>query len=226
MPELLSLTKRSVKNCQTWRLFFVYFLTERSTKILHMSPRTEQQFEEIREVRKREIMDAALELFATEGFDVTSISKIAAQAGISKGLLYNYFKGKEDLIKTIIFDGLDSITRLMDPDHDGVLTREELRYFIEEFFDALETNPHFWRLYFNLFFQPHVLKLVEKRFALMVHTYLKMLEDYFRSVGVEDPETEAIMLGAVLDGIGFHFMANTASFPLDKIKNRLIKLYA
>ena len=75
MPELLSLTKRSVKNCQTWRLFFVYFLTERSTKILHMSPRTEQQFEEIREVRKREIMDAALELFATEGFDVTSISK-------------------------------------------------------------------------------------------------------------------------------------------------------
>ena len=191
-----------------------------------MSPRTEQQFEEIREVRKREIMDAALELFATEGFDVTSISKIAAQAGISKGLLYNYFKGKEDLIKTIIFDGLDSITNLMDPNHDGVLTREELRYFIKEFFSALETNPHFWRLYFNLFFQPHVLKLVEKRFAVMVQTYLKMLEDYFRSVGVEDPETEAIMLGAVLDGIGFHFMANTASFPLDKIKKRLIKLYA
>ncbi len=191
-----------------------------------MSPRTEQQFEEIRETRKREIMDTALELFANEGFDVTSISKIAGKAGISKGLLYNYFKGKEDLIKTIIFDGLDSITRFIDPNHDGVLTREELRYFIEEFFDALERNPHFWRLYFNLFFQPHVLKLVEKRFAVMVHSYLKMLEDYFRSVGVEDPETEAIMLGAVMDGIGFHFMANTASFPLEKIKNKLIKLYA
>ena len=213
MSELLSLTKRSVKTVRNGGYFLLSFLTERLIKNFTMSPRTEQQFEEIREARKREIMDAALELFATEGFDVTSISKIAAQAGISKGLLYNYFKGKEDLIKTIIFDGLDSITRLIDPDHDGLLTREELRYFIEEFFHALETNPHFWRLYFNLFFQPHVLKLVEKRFAVMVHTYLKMLEDYFRSTGVEDPETEAIMLGAVLDGIGFHFMANTASFP-------------
>ena len=201
-------------------------MTERLTKMLPMSPRTEQQFEEIREVRKRKIMDTALELFANEGFDVTSISKIATRAGISKGLLYNYFNGKEDLIKTIIFDGLDSITRFIDPNHDGVLTRNELRYFIEEFFEALETNPHFWRLYFTLFFQPHVLKLVEKRFAVMVHTYLKMLEDYFRSAGVDDPETEAIMLGAVLDGIGFHFMANSAGFPLEKIKNKLIKLYA
>jgi AcrR family transcriptional regulator len=42
-----------------------------------MSPRTEQQFEKIREARKREIMDTALELFASEGYDVTSISKIA-----------------------------------------------------------------------------------------------------------------------------------------------------
>lgn len=191
-----------------------------------MSPRTEQQYEEIREARKREIMDTALELFANEGYDVTSISKIADKAGISKGLLYNYFKGKEDLIKTIIFDGLDSLTRLIDPDQDGVITRKELQNFIQEFFDALETSPHFWRLYFTLFIQPHVLKLVEKRFAVMVHTYLAMLEDYFRTTGAEDPETEAIMLGAVLDGIGFHFMANTASFPLDKIKNRLIELYA
>jgi len=191
-----------------------------------MSPRTEKQYEEIRETRKREIMDTALELFANDGYDVTSISKIADKAGISKGLLYNYFKGKEDLIKSIIFDGLDSLTRLIDPDQDGVITRKELQNFIQEFFDALEKSPHFWRLYFTLFFQPHVLKLVEKRFAVMVHTYLTMLEDYFRSTGAEDPETDAIMLGAVLDGIGFHFMANTASFPLEKIKNRLIELYA
>jgi hypothetical protein len=59
----------------------------------------------------------------------------------------------------------------------------------------------------------------------MIHTYLKMLEEYFRSNGSEDPETDAIMLGAVLDGIGFHFMANTATFPVDKIKQKLINMY-
>ena len=190
-----------------------------------MSPRTEQQFEEIRETRKKEIMDTALGLFAAEGFDKTSISKIAKKAGISKGLLYNYFSSKEDLIKTIIFNGLDSLTRYIDPNHDGILTRDELQYFIEEFFNALEKNQHHWKLYFTLFFQPHVLKLVEKRMIVMIHAYMKMLADYFRSRGSEDPETDALILGAVLDGIGFHFMANTATFPVEKIKQKLIKMY-
>jgi AcrR family transcriptional regulator len=190
-----------------------------------MSPRTEQQFEVIRETRKREIMDTALELFAKDGFDKTSISKIAIKAGISKGLLYNYFSGKEDLIKTIIFNGLDSLTGYIDPNHDGVLTRDELQYFIEEFFNALEKNHNYWRLYFTLFFQQHVLQLVEKRLIVMIHTYMKMLIQYFKSRGSDDPETDAIMLGAMLDGIGFHFMANTTGLPVEKIKQKLIKMY-
>jgi AcrR family transcriptional regulator len=170
-------------------------------------------------------MDTALELFATEGFDKTSISKIAERAGMSKGLLYNYFNSKEDLIKTIIFNGLDSLTGYIDPNKDGVLTKDELQYFLQEFFTAVETNQHYWRLYFTLFFQPHVLKLVEKRLIVMIHTYMKMLVNYFKSRGSDDPETDAIMLGAVLDGIGFHFMANTATFPVEKIKKKLIKMY-
>ena len=225
MFSILSLVKRSVKKCQYLALFFTVFLTERLTKVLPMSPRTEKQFEDIREARKKEIMDTALELFAIEGFDKTSISKIATKAGISKGLLYNYFSGKEDLIRTIIFNGLDSLTGYIDPNHDGVLTRKELQYFIEEFFNAVEKNEHYWRLYFTLFFQPHVLKLVKKRLIVMIHTYTKMLVNYFEAKGSDDPETDAIMLGAVLDGIGFHFMANTATFPMEKIKQNLITMY-
>jgi len=67
-------------------------------------PRTEKQFEEIREFRKAMIMDVALELFANEGYYPTSISKIASKAGISKGLMYNYFKSKEVLITVMILE--------------------------------------------------------------------------------------------------------------------------
>lgn len=190
-----------------------------------MSPRTEQQFEEIRETRKKEIMDTALELFASEGYDVISISRIASGAGISKGLLYNYFESKEDLIRTIIFNGLDELTKFVDPNRDGILTKDEMRYFLEEMFRALEKERHFWKLYFNLFFQPHVLKLVEKRLAVMIQTYMKMLSEHFRTTGSEDPETDAIFFGALLDGIGFHFMANPETFPMEKVKNKLIQMY-
>ena len=190
-----------------------------------MSPRTEQQFEEIRETRKKAIMDTALELFARDGFDTTSISKIAARAGISKGLLYNYFDSKEDLIRSIIFNGLDVLIHYMDPNKDGVLTREEMKYFIEEMFNTLKNESRYWRLYFNVFFQPHVLKLVEKRIAVLVQNYLKMLQEYFVSTGSDDPETDAIFFGALLDGIGFQFMVNPAQFPLEKVKNKLIRIY-
>ncbi len=190
-----------------------------------MSPRTDQQFEEIRETRKKEILDTALELFAREGFYVTSISRIAEKAGISKGLLYNYFDSKEDLMRTIVFIGIDNLTKFVDPNKDGVLTREEMRFFLEELFKTLEKERNYWRLYFNLFFQPRVLKLVEKRLAVVIKTYMKMLMDYFGSVGSEDPETDAIFFGALLDGIGFHFMIRPESFPLEKVKEKLIDMY-
>jgi AcrR family transcriptional regulator len=170
-------------------------------------------------------MDTALELFANDGFDVTPISSIAAKAGISKGLLYNYFESKEDLIRSIIFNGLDNLTYFIDPNKDGMLTRQEMRYFIEEMFNALKGEPYYWKLYFNLFFQPHVLRLVEKRLAVMIQGYLKMLASYFASSGSEDPDTDAIFFGALLDGIGFQFMANPKQFPLEKMKNKLISIY-
>jgi len=207
-------------------MHFIFLLTERLTeKLLAMCPRTESQFEEIREKRKKEILDTALELFSNEGFATTSISKIAVKAGISKGLLYNYFDSKEDLIKTIIFNGIDYLTKFVDPNMDGVLTRQELRYFIEEMFSAIRKEPYYWKLYFSLFIQPHVLTLVERRLGILVHSFMMMLSEYFSGTGSEDPETDAIFFGALLDGIAFQFIVDPEKFPLEKVKNKLIKMY-
>lgn len=81
-------------------------------------------------------MLTALGLFAKNGFHGTTISTIAREAGISKGLLYNYFESKDDLIKTIIYSGLDKLDRLVDPDKDGVLTGDEMEYFLDKFWYA------------------------------------------------------------------------------------------
>ena len=190
-----------------------------------MVPRTEQQFEKIRESKKKLILETALELFASEGYHTTPISRIASAAGISKGLLYNYFDSKEDLIKTIIFNGLDNLTKFIDPDHDGVLTQDELKYFLEEFSNVMKKDLHFWKLYFSLFLQPQVLKLVEKRLSVIIHDYMRMLTSFFAAKGYDDPEIEALMLGAILDGIGFHFMLDPDNFPIERVKNKLIKMY-
>ena len=190
-----------------------------------MTPRTEKQYEEIRESKKSLILDTALELFATEGYYPTSISKIAERAGISKGLIYNYFKSKEDIIRIIIHKGIDDLFRIFDPDKDGVLTKDEIRYFIEQIFDIMHRDLQFWRLYFMVFMQPPVLKLVETRLSDLIQSSINMLTNHFKSEGYEDPRIEAILLGAILDGTGFHFVLNPENFPLEKIKERIIKIY-
>lgn len=52
--------------------------------------------------RQNRILDAAVELFTRYGFDKTSVSEIAAAAGVSKGAIYLHFESKDDLLEQLI----------------------------------------------------------------------------------------------------------------------------
>ncbi|MHC5218427.1 TetR/AcrR family transcriptional regulator [Enterococcus sp. LJL128] len=54
------------------------------------------------EIRKNEILDAAEELFETQGFDGTSTNQILEKVGIARGTLYYHFKSKEDIMDGLI----------------------------------------------------------------------------------------------------------------------------
>lgn len=50
-----------------------------------------------KEATKARIVDAALQLFHTRGFDATTTKEIARKAGIAEGTVFNYFETKEDI---------------------------------------------------------------------------------------------------------------------------------
>lgn len=54
------------------------------------------------EERKKEILDGALRVFATKGYDKTTITDIAKELGISQGLCYRYYASKEDIYDTAL----------------------------------------------------------------------------------------------------------------------------
>src|SRR5512145_2889930 len=68
-----------------------------STRRVIILPRVKQQFDAMRSETKEKIKTAGLQLFAYKGLAATSIQDIATQAGISVGLMYHYYKSKEDL---------------------------------------------------------------------------------------------------------------------------------
>jgi len=60
-----------------------------------------------KEQKRREILASAEQVFARQGFYVTTMEEIAAECGWSKGTLYLYFKSKEDLFFSIMIEKVD-----------------------------------------------------------------------------------------------------------------------
>ncbi len=51
--------------------------------------------------KRRLILDAAVRVFATKGYHTSRVGDIAEEAGIAHGLLYHYFKSKEEVLQTV-----------------------------------------------------------------------------------------------------------------------------
>ena len=212
-----------------------------------MSPRTPKQFQEIREEKKTLIMDVALEYFASEGYHNTTINHIAKHAGISKGLMYNYFESKEVLLTEIINRSMEEISRDFDPDKDGCLSEEEFELFIRKLFQLLREKLSFCRLFYQLIVQKDVRDQFLKTYIGPVNTIpelysntsssflaivSKMITEYFirkkeRKPADYDPILEQYMFIYTIEGFIMltSYLDEVDSNYYDKTVNRIIELY-
>ncbi len=196
-----------------------------------MSPRTPEQFEEMRETRRKQIMDAALEVFASEGYSHCSISQLAAHAGISKGLMYNYFESKESLLTAIIENGMDDIMTMIDPNHDGILEPEEVEGFIRTTFKSIRDNMQFWILFINVVLQPPVKEFLDgKPFSSVMERFAPRILDYFERMGYEDTMLEMLTFSAMMEGYGILlvYLAPGEEFPPEtvrKFEDRMVEMF-
>ena len=189
-----------------------------------MSPRTPEQNEQIRAESKHRIMEAAFELIAKSGYESTSISMIAKKAGVSKGLLYNYFESKEDLVKALVLGLMEEGDQLMG-DMMGEDPRETLKGFIQWFFQEMRERPENWKLITELTFQMEKFDFVHNVVIAKMNEYIGLIESLLSQLGYEDPLGEARVLGALFDGIGIDIIIAREDYPLDEMEKYLLKKY-
>jgi AcrR family transcriptional regulator len=212
-----------------------------------MSPRTSKQYEEIREEKIALIMDTALEHFANEGYFSTTINHIARHAGISKGLMYNYFESKEALLKAIMNKSIAEVLNFFDIDRDGYLSGEEFEFFIRKINVMLKEKRSFWRLLFQLMMQNDVREQFLKSFSginpreqsgtlpgldLPASRSMNMIADYFirrKELKDEsyDPEIELRMFLITIKGFAMTsiYADDVEDDNNEKAINRIIELY-
>lgn len=83
--------------------------------------------------RKRQIiLDGAIKVFTENGFDTSSMDKIAEVAGVSKRTIYNHFKSKENLFQAIVADFLEQRDEIKPIEYsNNVSLKEQLQKFAE-----------------------------------------------------------------------------------------------
>jgi AcrR family transcriptional regulator len=72
-------------------------------------PETASKKEQVREERRQQILDAALEVFSRTGYHVTNVSDVAAQAGVSQGTIYWYFDSKDELFQAALLSAFGDV---------------------------------------------------------------------------------------------------------------------
>jgi len=190
-----------------------------------MSPRTENQFQSLRKSRKDRIMETALELFASEGYHSVSISQIAVKAEMSKGLLYNYFPSKEELLNAILVLGLEKIHDILARIEDELDTPEELLIYIRGGFQTMKKETEFYKLYFGLLFQPGISDHIKEKYQDFANHMTQDIAFYFKSKGDPNPDEKAMLLEATIDAVGRHYLMSPESVDLDKMEKIIFELF-
>jgi AcrR family transcriptional regulator len=188
-----------------------------------MCPRTSLQFETIRQEKTKLILDTALELFAEKGYHQTSISDITRKAGISKGLIYNYFESKDDVLRSIIQTGYDAAYDNLDLNSDHSLAKEEFVHFLRITFQSVRENPRFWKLYSALVLQPEILDRIMTEYSGKAQDIQKLFLDFIKVSGSIAPENDLIAISSLIKGAHLILITAPDYFPTAQFEETIIE---
>ena len=141
------------------------------------------------------ILQTALTMFARNGYDATSTSKVARAAGVSEGLIFRHFASKEGLLEAIMAMGYERLEKqynlilsIQDP-------REALRVVLTMPFRIDKSEHDFWRLMYSLKWQAQTYDSSVS--APMRNALIRI----FTELKYENPVAEADLVMLLMDGI-------------------------
>lgn len=167
------------------------------------------------EHRRAQIKEAAINLFSQKGYDQATMDDLVVEAGISKSLIYWYWKSKSALLSELVDTCMTTYTELL----RAIVTSEEsytqkINRLIWEFTEAFKQNDRLNKLvHFCSLHQP---KNPEENFGEKVNTYYKEVLTLIEEIlvqGIEqgaikkDVDTKALSLLLLTAVEGFIYMS-------------------
>jgi AcrR family transcriptional regulator len=159
--------------------------------------------------RRAQMIEAAAAVLARQGYEGTSMKEIAAEAGVSSGLLHYYFGTKDELLGAIVRHLHDLLLRewrdtLSDVEDPLDRIAQGMRQAAEKY----RAQPEFWQLLFDLYVVGLKNPVIHERLREMMTEVIGQFADEVRRVNASlpvpspiDPEDVATVVLASIDGI-------------------------
>ncbi len=92
--------------------------------------------------KRRLILDAAVRVFARQGFHACRVSDIADEAGVAYGLVYHYFDSKDEVLDTLFLERWNVMLEMIrEVDAEGIPVREKLFAIASFIVDSYSHDP-------------------------------------------------------------------------------------
>jgi TetR/AcrR family fatty acid metabolism transcriptional regulator len=134
--------------------------------------------------KRRLILDAAVRVFARQGFNGCRVSDIADEAGVAYGLVYHYFRSKDEVLDTLFLERWNVLLEaIRETDRQDISPREKLYAIASFIVDSYRHDPDLMKVIIvevtraaNSFGQTHLAKIREA-YELIANIVAKAQED-------------------------------------------------
>jgi TetR/AcrR family fatty acid metabolism transcriptional regulator len=139
--------------------------------------------------KRRTILDAAVRVFARQGFHTCRVSDIADEAGVAYGLVYHYFSSKEQILDTLFLERWDvMLDAIAQADASQHSPREKLYAIASFIIDSYRHDPELMKVIIvevtraaNTFARTHLDKIREAYFQIAGIVERAQAQGVFRS---------------------------------------------
>ena len=182
--------------------------------------------------KKKQLLDAALHVFATQGFEKASMREIAANAGLTTGAIYYHYKNKDDLYYDAVKESAYFVHKLSEKDKDSKVKSNQ------EIFEEISNNV-----------RNRMSKEIEQRLLILLTAYAitkggrikekykldyneiidKVAKLYFFAFGVENEACQrriAAILVAALDGVALQYSLGVLDINDEEFKDTFVNFFA
>lgn len=176
------------------------------------------------EIRKDQVIEAAINAIVSKGLSNLSMKDIAAQAGVSTGIIYHYFDSKEDLLMQVLKASFrQSHEKVMETVGPLKASQDKLMKHLENINLVPRDNPEYMAVFLNYLGEanhnPKIRDMINKLF----NNLTDYIGQYLRDVSDDKEQLKnlPVMIIALGIGLGTMWTLNNQLYDIDEMDQSL-----